>query len=75
MRTLSSSDFGEVRAFGERPIATTPGADRTAKGRNDSKALLTAMMIDACAVLRAANSIRSWKSINGYVLNVLMEIG
>ena len=69
MRTLSSSDFGEVRAFGERPIATTPGADRTAKGRNDSKASLTAMMIDACAVLRAANSIRSWKIRRRLVFN------
>lgn len=69
MRTLSSSDFGEVRAFGERPIATTPGADRTANGRNDSKALLTAMMIDACAVLRAANSIRSWKIRRRLVFN------
>ena len=69
MRTLSSSDFGEVRAFGERPIATTPGADRTAKGRNDSKALLTAMMIDACAVLRAVNSIRSWKIRRRLVFN------
>ena len=69
MRTLSSSDFGEVRAFGERPIATTPGADRTANGRNDSKALLTTMMIDACAVLRAANSIRSWKIRRRLVFN------
>ena len=69
MRTLSSSDFGEVRAFGERPIATTPRADRTANGRNDSKALLTAMMIDACAVLRAANSIRSWKIRRRLVFN------
>ena len=69
MRTLSSSDFGEVRAFGERPIATTPRADRTANGRNDSKASLTAMMIDACAVLREANSIRSWKIRRRLVFN------